>query len=293
MRDLPGQRATAVPAVDRTVAVIEYCAARPGAQFTLSELCRALDISKATAFGLLTALCEHGWLARDATTKTYRIGPGLAVLADALSVPHRTLIDAAQTQLDALATATGIRTVAATLVGDEIVILAVGGQERPLGTALRPGHRLRVVPPIGVVYMAWSGAEERERWLGRGHGVIGPDGIERLRAEVEAVRDRGFQVSLHSSDVRRLAEAMGRGEATPDLIDHIDAAEYVVPDLDPDGKYYPNMVSVPVLDGQERLAMTLTYFDFPAPLVGSEIVRLANRLKRAAAAVRKALADPR
>jgi DNA-binding IclR family transcriptional regulator len=280
---------SAVPAVDRTVAVIEYCAARPGNQFTLSELCRALDISKATAFGLLTALCEHGWLARDATTKAYRIGPGLAVLADAMSVPHRTLIDAAQTQLDALATATGIRTVAATLVGDEIVILAVAGQERPLGTALRPGHRLRVVPPIGVVYMAWAGDEERERWLERGHGVIGPDGIEQLRANIDAVRDRGFQVALHSSDVRRLAEAMGRGAATPDLIDHINTTDYVVPDPGPEDKYHPNMISVPVLDGQDHLVMTLTFFDFPAPLVGREIVRLAGRLERAAATVSKAL----
>ena len=46
------------PAVERTVATLNFLAAHPDEPFTLSELSRRLDITKATAHTMLNAIAS-------------------------------------------------------------------------------------------------------------------------------------------------------------------------------------------------------------------------------------------
>ncbi|MDJ0107875.1 helix-turn-helix domain-containing protein, partial [Rhodococcus erythropolis] len=65
------------PPTERVVQVLDYLVGRPDQRFGLSELARALEISKPTCLGILTALADRGYLTRDEVSKTYGLGPAL------------------------------------------------------------------------------------------------------------------------------------------------------------------------------------------------------------------------
>jgi DNA-binding IclR family transcriptional regulator len=65
------------PPTQRVVALVEHVAGRPGERFGLSELSRALGISKPTCLGIVTTLTEAGWLVCDPAARTYGVGPAL------------------------------------------------------------------------------------------------------------------------------------------------------------------------------------------------------------------------
>jgi DNA-binding IclR family transcriptional regulator len=56
------------------VRVLNLLTANPRQRFTLTELARRLDITKATCLGIVGALTEAGYVVRDATSRTYGIG---------------------------------------------------------------------------------------------------------------------------------------------------------------------------------------------------------------------------
>ena len=65
------------PAVERTTAILDFLAAHPNEPWTLSELARRLDLNKATAHSLLSALTDAGYLVRHPIRKDYALGPAL------------------------------------------------------------------------------------------------------------------------------------------------------------------------------------------------------------------------
>ena len=144
------------PAVDRAVAVLNHLAAAPRQRFTLSELARDLDLNKATAHALLATLVDVGYLVRHDDDKSYALGPALIALGNAAlqSYPAATL---AQEPMDRLAQELDLSVVASAGIGSEIVILASAGTPRPLGINVQPGLRMPLVPPLGTVFVAWSG----------------------------------------------------------------------------------------------------------------------------------------
>ena len=150
------------PAVDRAVAVLNHLAAAPRQRFTLSELARDLDLNKATAHALLATLVDVGYLVRHDDDKSYALGPALIALGNAAlaSSPAATL---AQEPMDRLAQELDLSVVASAAIGGEIVILASAGTPRPLGINVQPGLRMPLVPPLGTVFVAWSGTARSTR----------------------------------------------------------------------------------------------------------------------------------
>ena len=64
------------PPTERVVAVMGLLGSSPARQFSLAEICRSLDISRATGHAILTTLAAHDWVARDPTTAGYALGAG-------------------------------------------------------------------------------------------------------------------------------------------------------------------------------------------------------------------------
>ena len=62
------------PGVHRVVAILNFFADHPGQAFTLTDLVRALKLSRATCHALLVGLVECGYLYR-ASDKSYILGP--------------------------------------------------------------------------------------------------------------------------------------------------------------------------------------------------------------------------
>src|SRR5438309_10879322 len=78
-----------VPAVDKAARVLRALAAG-GRPMGISELARALDVSKGTLRDVLLTLAHFGFVVRDSDTR-FRLGPELRVLANASAPDLRSL----------------------------------------------------------------------------------------------------------------------------------------------------------------------------------------------------------
>lgn len=271
------------PAVDRVVGVLELLAAHPDRPLTLSELCRQLGMSKATAHALLAALTNAGFLVRHPRDKTYRLGPGLFAVANAAAGHRPDLVDYAADEMAAVADELGVQCVATAVVGDEIALLRVAGTARPLSVHVQAGQRVPLAPPVGTVFLAWSSEQTIDRWLLR----LGPDAtpaeLAHYRQALGSVRRRGYALSLESDVHLELERAMTNGEHPVDeLVDELGHQEYLLTDLHPEGSYHLSLIAAPVFDHEGRVAMALSLFDLPFELDADRVVGFARRLVGAA-----------
>jgi DNA-binding IclR family transcriptional regulator len=268
------------PAIDRCVAVLNHMASRPTRQFTLSELARDLDLNKATAHGMLNTLADAGYLIRDPDHKTYGLGPALIALGNAAlaSTPAARL---AEPHMTALSEEFDLECVASAAIAEEIVILARAGTPRPLGINIEPGQRIPLAPPLGTVFVAWSGDEAIDRWLSH----VGPHHSEadlrRYRAALATVRDRGYSVALGGEGQQRLVEALQEAGHGPSR----GGEEYALVELAGSTRYRINHIGAPVFGPRGEVALALFLIGFRGQIAAEEVPRYADRLLTAADAV--------
>jgi len=267
------------PAVDRTVAVLNLLAAHPDTAFSLSEMCRRLDINKATAHAMLTALADSGFLLRNPRDKSYTLGPALIALGSAAAARRLELVEFARAPMQQLAAGTGLQCVVSSAMGEEIVFLAVAGEVVPFGPHVRVGQRIPLAPPIGTVFMAWSLPDEVDTWLHRTAGKpLGEAELERFRNGVRAVRRRGYSVGLEPDVLGvRLGQSLDDHEAVPPLLAELSHTSYLMDDFGT-GTHRIGHLAAPVFGPDERVAMVLTLYGFQKQLSGADIDKLASRL---------------
>jgi len=267
------------PAVDRTVAVLNLLAAHPDTAFSLSEMCRRLDINKATAHAMLTALADSGFLLRNPRDKSYTLGPALIALGSAAAARRLELVEFARAPMQALAAETGLQCVVSSAMGEEIVFLAVAGEVVPFGPHVRVGQRVPLAPPIGTVFMAWSLPDEVDTWLHRTVGApLGVGELESFRNGVRAVRRRGYSVGLEPDVLGvRLGQSLDDHEAVPPLLAQLSQTSYLMDDFGA-GAHRIGHLAAPVFGPDERVAMVLTLYGFQKQLTGADIDALATRL---------------
>lgn len=271
------------PAVERTVSVLNHLAAHPRDRFTLSELARDLDLNKATAHALLSTLTEVGYLVRDEDDKSYALGPAVIAVGQASleSYPAATLV---QEPMEQLADEFDLECVASAAIGPEIVILETAGPQRPLGINVRPGLRLPLVPPLGTVFVAWSGKHEIERWLNRVGPQANDEDRERYRQAVDVVRQRGFSVGLGGDEQQRMVESLqstsGRRRAPS-----APGEEYALVELADTTAYSLNHIGAPVFGPDGKVALALFLIGFRGQIPASEVPRYADRVVEAATRV--------
>jgi len=275
------------PAVDRTVAVLNHLAASPMQRFSLSELARDLDLNKATAHALLATLVDVGYLVRHEDDKTYALGPALIALGNAAldAYPAATL---AQGPMDRLSAEFDLECVASTAIAGEIVILASSGVPRPLGINVQPGLRLPLVPPLGTVFVAWSGSRDIDAWLNR----LGPDAsdgdLDRYRQALEVVRQRGFSVGLGGDEQQRLVESLSSpsGRERPPTAP---GEEYALVELGDSAPHTINHIGAPVFGPDGKVALALFLIGFRGQIRADEVPRYAERLVEEAMTVTRGL----
>jgi DNA-binding IclR family transcriptional regulator len=284
------------PAVDRVVAVVELLAAHPERRFSLSELCRRLDLNKATAHALLSSLSERSWLLRHPEDKTFTLGPGLVAVAGAAAARQLELVDYARAEMRALADELDVQCVASAVRGDDIVLLAVAGAARPLSVNVHAGQRVPLTPPLGTVFIAWSPPEEIDRWLRR----LGPPGespaaggaaLARYRQAVDVVRRRGYALSLEADARVLLERALSAGGDRPlaEVLDELGRQDYLLLELEPAHSYRLSLMAAPVFGPEGTVVLALSLFDLPAEIDADRVPALAERLVGAANTVTKAI----
>ncbi|HEV3498568.1 MAG TPA: helix-turn-helix domain-containing protein, partial [Actinomycetes bacterium] len=279
------------PGVGRVVSVLDFLAEHPEEAFNLSELCRRLDLNKATAHALLSSLTEKAWLLRHPLDKTFTLGPGLVAVAGAAAARQLELVDYARGEMRRLADELDVQCVASAVRGDEIVLLAVAGVARPLGVNVHAGQRVPLTPPIGTVFLAWSSPAEIDRWLRRLGSDAGEADLDGYRRALAAVRRRGYAVSLEADARVLLERALTEGGDRPlgDVLTELGRQDYLLLELEPAHSYRLSMIAAPVFGPEGGVELALSLFDLPGQMAADQVPALAQRLVDAAATVTKAI----
>ncbi|MBL8774673.1 MAG: IclR family transcriptional regulator [Acidimicrobiales bacterium] len=279
------------PAVERTTAILDFLAAHPNEPWTLSELARRLDLNKATAHALLSALTDAGYLVRHPIRKDYALGPALIGVGRA-ALAQFPVVDFARPEMRRLAADTGLECLATASVDGDMVILEQVGTPRPLTVSVAVGQRVPIAPPFGTAFVAWETPVEVERWLARSGSPVSDTERARYDAALAAVRERGYSVTLDADAHARFTRATATGDggvASRDevgaLVDELGHQDYLLIDLDPDETYRVNHVAAPVFDADGHVTVLLALIGFRGRVTGAEVAALAERLVAGATAV--------
>lgn len=183
-----------VPAVDRAVRILRLVAAHPD-ELGLSEIARRLGVHKSTTHAILTTLVAHELLERDAATRRYRPGSGLAALSAGAGA-HPSLTAMARPALDALLRAFGETAFLAVREDDHLVLIDKAESSLAMSITSPVGRRIpHSAGALGKVFHAWMPREELARLLRRRplraftpRTIVDPEAYE---AELRRVRRAG------------------------------------------------------------------------------------------------------
>lgn len=241
--------AQSAPAVGRIAATLTFLAEHPDESFTLSELCRELRYSPATAHALLSSLVAEGFLLREPISRKYSLGPALIQIGSAAALRQENVLEFARAELARLATALGRQCIITQVIGQRIVLVARAGPAGPMGATMQVGKRLPFEPPLGTIFLAWSDREEIEMWL-RG---ISPDSdrraIRKCMHAIDVVRERGYSVSL---DVRPRPDPLARAG-----LEHMLNSHYFLDTIDNATAYPVTQIAAPIFDSTGRVVIAL------------------------------------
>jgi DNA-binding IclR family transcriptional regulator len=252
-----------VPAVDRAIEILELLADRPQERLGLSDIARALAMNKASCHATLTLLADRGYLIRH-SDKTYSLGPAILPLANSFLHGHDALPNA-RAEMAALSRDLNLGCVASGVVDDEIVVFAHTSAPGSYGVNMRVGTRFALVPPVGTVFLAWSGRERVRRWLASISDEVTADERARYLDALAIIRDRGYSVALGSSGTDRASART-----------HVD--DYLLFELDERQRLPITHVAAPVFDPEGTVRMALTIVGFHDQLTSDDVPKVAQRL---------------
>lgn len=262
------------PGVRRVVSILNFIAEHPGQSFTLSEVARALKLSRATCHGLLSGLVEAGYLYRT-PDKAYLLGSALAMIgriADAHSSPLR----AAQPEMRILADELDVVCAAIFRDHNDVVVHERAASRSHLGSLVPRGMRMPLRPPFGGIFFAWLPPADAEAWLDQLTPPPPPEFRKQWRAGMVFARTHGFQASEHKTHSSSLASSDWFFDDA-----QVDPPVNLINDLKGDKNYRLASVTAPVFDGKSKPAFILSLVDFNGTYRGRQIAHIGNRLRSA------------
>ena len=276
------------PAVRRAGDLLGHLARHPTASFSVSELARLVDVPRATCDAILQALAEHGFVTRRADRR-YEIGPGCLALGDAARAANPVL-QAAAVEAEALARGTASCAAVCVRDADEARVAEVFDFAPPFGVRTGAGQSIPLVPPFGAVFVAWDRADA-ERWLAEAQSAFGELQLERCRRALDAVRRRGYSVTIATPRSPELIQALETLANRPGGQDAQDAraardaimremqhSECLAGDLDDDGAIRLSQMSAPVSDHAGRTVAAIMLLGPEYEITSTELRALGEQL---------------
>jgi DNA-binding IclR family transcriptional regulator len=277
-----------VPALDRAVDVLDHLASHPRERFTLSEVARACELSKATSASILATLEAHGLVTRDAALR-YGLGDRVLGLAES----RRSQFAGWEAAREQAAQLVGRSGFSVALIGrdrDDLVILDMIGDSRPAHLHMRIGMRVPLAPPIGTIFKAWAPAPEIDAWVDALVAEFGGDRNRHL-SSVAALRSQGYSLGGEADLHLGLEAALARLNRRDDDLRALEVALVVADkirnfDSDPEQPDAPvNSVISPVFGPDRDVVMTLNLYGPLGSIHRSDLPELVPPLLRAASAV--------
>ncbi|HEY8369595.1 MAG TPA: IclR family transcriptional regulator [Thermodesulfobacteriota bacterium] len=183
--------------MQRAFAILE-AVGRRGTGMTMSEIGRETSLHPSTAFHLVRSLVTLGYLRQVDGSRRYRLGSKVFQLASSV-LTEVELSERALPFVTDIARASGETSHLAVLDGDEVVVIAKVDGQSPLRLAERVGYpRPLHCTAIGKVLLAHRREADRRAFLAEAlleaRTARTITSRERLEAEIEAVRARGYAV---------------------------------------------------------------------------------------------------
>jgi DNA-binding IclR family transcriptional regulator len=262
------------PGVARMAAILNFIADHPGQAFALTDLVRALKLSRATCHALLTGLVEVGYLYRT-SDKTYVLGPALTAIGRA-AAEHFSPLQVAKPEMRELADAYDVVCGVYSLEGDEILLRDRAASASHVAYPVPIGTRMKLRSAQAVVYYAW-GNGEAEAWLERARPKPAPDKIGIMFRNMEFARQHGFVVHVRNPGV--VSAGADANYLQGDETDEIPVMP--IPEVEPDEIYLVAALMAPVFDGRGKVSFALVLAGFQAPMTGAQAMAAGGRLREA------------
>ncbi|MFA5520863.1 MAG: IclR family transcriptional regulator [Castellaniella sp.] len=190
-----GQRIRPVPAVSRAIAILRLLgqAKEPLNAKTISD---ALELVPSTCLHILRVLVSENLLIVDETSKRYRLGPGMLVLARSM-MDTDLFVLSAQPALDEIAEQWKVTAIGVQILGlNQMVVTALSRSQLPFRLHVDIGSRFPgLISATGRLVAAYSTVSdkalkerfERLRWEQQ-------ISFEEWRAQVSEVARRGYSI---------------------------------------------------------------------------------------------------
>ncbi len=191
-----------VPAVEKTARVLRALA-EGGRPQGISELARALNVSKGTLRDILLTLDAHGFVVRDPDTR-FRLGPELRTLADASTPDLRAL---AQPYLVSLMETFGETAILGIPRDGQLEIAARAEPNAGLHMSAPLGRRIRLdAGAHGKVLLHGEPVGYDDQELFRGVRAVAAPVTDARGRRVAAVMMVGFKERVDLRTLRRIGE---------------------------------------------------------------------------------------
>jgi DNA-binding IclR family transcriptional regulator len=261
------------PGVRRIVSILNFFADHPGQSFTLTDLVRALRLSRATCHALLAGLVESGYLYRT-QDKSYVIGPTLVSIGR-IAQRHLSPLQVAQPEMRALADEFDAICSAFFREGDDVIVRLRAAALSHLGWSIPEGARRLLRAPFAAVYYAWGPKVQADAWLAQ---TVPVPTVEQRGAMFEAMafaREHGYCFFVRNARVP---------ETDPDTVFSPENNEFPIelPSvLKADEDYQLGSVVAPIFDENHQVAFLLGLMGFIDRVRGARIEKIGRRLREA------------
>lgn len=264
------------PGVQRIVNVINFFAEHPGQSFTLTDLVRALRLSRATCHALLAGLVDAGYLYRT-NDKSYILGPTLAAIGR-IANDNFSPLQVAHSEIRELADEFSAICSVYFVEGDEVVTRARAAAMSQLGWPSSLGVRMKLRAPFAAIYAAWMSQPEVDNWV---NGFVPPPSSQQRESMYQGMRfarAHGYSFGIRSFGAADSREAVKKALNEPG---YADIPVAVASDLDREQQYRLAFIVSPVFDAANHVAFTLGLVGFESLLKGAEIERMGMHLRAA------------
>ncbi len=270
------------PGVRRIAAILNFMASHPGQAFALSDIVRALKLSRATCHALLTGLVEVGYLYR-ASDKTYVLGQALTAIGRA-AAEHSSPLQVAKPEMRRLADQFDVVCGAYFLEGD---VLHLRDRATSLSHVAYPvplGTRMPLRSAQAPAFFA-NAPHEADAWLARTDVKPSAEGKALLYAGMEFVRQHGFLVLIWRTGPNSGTMESGLGTDS----DELPVVQAV--DIQPEQSYRIGALMAPVQGRGGQVGFCLLLSGFANLMSGAQIMEAGASLHAASTRIAQ-FADP-
>ena len=263
------------PGVLRVASILNFIADHPDQAFTLTDLVKALKLSRATCHALLTGLVQVGYLYR-ASDKNYILGPALASIGR-IAAQHTSPLQVAQPEMRALADEFDTICACYFRDGDDIVVRDRAASVSHVGWSTPAGTRLRLRPPFAAIFYAWSPPGEAEAWLDAYQPAPTALHREEMMRGISFARKHGYQIQIRNpnSGLRNMSPEQTFGAQNQEF------PVSLLTELADDASYRAAGIIAPVFDMRGQIAFVMGLTGFSQGVPGDKLRHASLRLRQA------------